>query len=230
MIRSILRWFRCRKKPAPVTLEVGVVAHRLEDADVAALRSMNVRALRLSLYANRDGAQWIDRAVFAGFDVLVVTYRTPIAHQTDRLRWPTVRWQIQNEPDLATVSPVAAAAMTCDGDVACGLRNDTPPVWIDAFAAKLPPAMPLALHAYGQPLTLAVERRLQAAAGIPRRLWITETGQVGGTGAELTAVFEQLEGRAERCYVYALWSPDDRYTMNDSQRAAIRDWQARRHA
>lgn len=200
-------------------MTVGVVCHRLLPEDLAALRSMGVRHVRLSLYPDSDGGEWVQAAVDAGLVPLVVSYRDRLHWDADAAVWPMAEWQYGNEPeDLDTIPPTP-------GDASPGIRNDTPAGQIRRYAARMPHGQRLALHVYGQPLRLAAERRLEAADGTGRRLWVTEIGQVGGTGADLLAALETLEAAVvERAYVYALWSPEDGYSMTPEQRAVVRDW------
>lgn len=216
------RWVRylwdrlTRRRPRMI---VGCVCHRLLPEDLAALRELGVRHVRLSLYPNLDGAQWIDAAVAAGLDVLAVSYRNAIDWPADRQRWPGVSWQYGNEPADLDTTP------TTPGIYSPGIRNDTPADAIIRYAQRMPAWQKLAFHAYGQPLTLAAERRLEAVQGTGRALWCTETGQRDGTEQELRDTLRVLErGGVERTYVYALWSPDDGFTMTAGQRAAVRAW------
>ena len=216
------RWMRdlwdrlTRRRPRMV---VGVVCHRLLPEDLAALRELGVRHVRLSLYPDADGAQWIDAAVAAGLDVLIVSYREAIDWEADRQRWPSVSWQYGNEPDDLDTTP------STPGICSPGIRNDTPADDIHRYAARMRPRLVLAFHSYGQPLTLAAERRLEAVQGTGRALWCTETGQRDGTERELRVTLRVLErGGVERTYIYALWSPDDGFTMSAGQRAAVRAW------
>ena len=180
---------------------------------------MGVRHVRLSLYPNLDGAQWIDAAVAAGLDVLVVSYREAIDWAADRQRWPGVWWQYGNEPADLDATP------TTLGVCSPGIRNDTPADAIVRYAQRMPAGQKLAFHAYGQPLTLAAQRRLEAVQGTGRALWCTETGQRDGREQEMRDTLRLLErGGVERTYVYALWSPDDAFTMTVGQRAAVRAW------
>jgi hypothetical protein len=70
------RWLRdlwdrlTRRRPRMV---VGVVCHLLRPEDIAALREVGVRHVRLSLYGDDYGSQWIDAALDR---VLAVRQRT----------------------------------------------------------------------------------------------------------------------------------------------------------
>ena len=122
--------------PPPHRPLVGLVCHRLNDMDVQALRAMRVTFVRLSLYANGDGAQWIDRARAEGFDVLVVSYRTSENRRTDRIRWPGVKWQYGNEPDWPHVAPTTAAVAARLTDV---VLLPTPPFWLTTASTRAGP-------------------------------------------------------------------------------------------
>ncbi len=218
----MIRWLRdlwdrlTRRRPRMI---VGVVCHRLLPEDLSTLREMGVRHVRLSLYPNLDGAQWIDAAIADGLDVLVVSYREDIDWTWDRQRWPGVSWQYGNEPDDLDYTP------STPGVWSPGIRNDTPADELSRYAARMPVGQALAFHSYGQPLTLAAQRRLEAVQGTGRALWCTETGQRDGTEQELRDTLRLLErGGVERTYVYALWSPDDGFTMTAGQRSAIKKW------
>lgn len=216
------RWLRdlwdrlTRRRPRMI---VGVVCHLLRPEDRAALREMGVRHVRLSLYGDLTGADWIDAALEDGLDVLAVSYREPAMWHADRQRWPSVSWQYGNEPaNLDATEPTP-------GLVSPGIRTDTPPDAIRRYAARMPAAQTLAIHSYGQPLTLAAERRLAAVQGIDRPLWVTETGQIGGTERELLDTLRLLDrAGVQRTYAYALFSPDTGYTFTAGQRAAITAW------
>lgn len=220
MWRWLCRLFRrprVTRPVVPVVPVVGVVCHRLEDRDVAALRAMGVMHVRLSLYPDGDGAQWIDRAVAEGFDVLAVTYR-PAQLAEDRQRWPGVRWQAGNEPDWHALGPAQVAAVGAVGDVTPGLAHGTPREWIQAYRRMLPPGQVLALHAYGDDLTVVLAE-LAASAAPP--CWLTEIGH--SDPARLLAGLRAIDGtRFARAYVYALYSPIDGYTLGPGHQAAIR--------
>ena len=211
--------------PPPHRPLVGLVCHRLNDMDVRALRAMRVTFVRLSLYANGDGAQWIDRARAEGFDVLVVSYRTSENRRTDRIRWPGVKWQYGNEPDWPHVAPTTAAVAARLTDVSPGLGHGTPRAWMQAFTAKMVPSRaPLAVHCYGEPLSGAIAGTLadaRASAGT-RAIWFTEIGQKADA-VDLDKALHLLVGTpVARVYVYALWSESDGYTLTPAQRAVIR--------
>jgi hypothetical protein len=217
MKRWLCRWFGwgCPKPTPSVRPVVGVVCHRLIDEDVAALRAMGVRHVRLSLYPDGDGSQWIDRALSEGFDVLVVSYRAPLDHAVDVGRWPTVAWQIGNEPDYNTLSAAQVAIASRAGQVSPGLAHGTPLAWITQYNAAKPPAQTLALHVYGDDLADAVR-------GMPTvPCWYTELGHVNA--AQLDAGLRAIDGnRVARAYVYALWSEADGYTLSPAHRQVIR--------
>lgn len=211
--------------PPPHRPLVGVVAHRLNDRDVRALRAMRVTLVRLSLYPDGDGARWIDRARAEGFDVLVVSYRTRADRRTDRTRWPGVKWQYGNEPDWSHVTPTKAAVAASLSDVSPGLGHGTPRAWMRAFTAKMAPSRaPLAVHCYGEPLSAAVASTLadaRASAG-RRAIWFTEIGQKADA-VDLDKALHFFVGTpVARVYVYALWSESDGYTLTAAQRVVIR--------
>jgi hypothetical protein len=215
------RWLRdlwdrlTRRRPRMV---VGVVCHLLRPEDIAALREMGVRHVRLSLYGDDYGSQWIDAALVEGWDVLAVSYRDPAVWESDRQRWPAVSWQYGNEPENLDATPPTP------GRCCPGMRTDSPPDAMRRYADRMPPGQIFCFHSYGQPLTLAAERRLEAIRGIPRTIWCTETGQIGGTEQELRDTLRILDrAGVERTYCYALFS-DHGYTMTPGQRAAIRAW------
>jgi hypothetical protein len=211
------------RKPAPITRPlVGVCVHRVNDDDVAALRSMGVKHVRMSIYGNNAGETWIDAALAAGLDVLCVAYRTPEQRIADKLRWPTVTWQYENEPQWRTVTPQEAAASTWGGDVTCGIGHGTPTAWINLFRSLVTP-MRLAFHIYGVPLSAAVPETL---AQFPRDAgaWITEIGDKDSAN-EVAKTLRLIDGaKYPRVYVYALWSPDDGYTLTPAHRQVIRDF------
>lgn len=214
------RWFGwgCPKpRPRPV---VGVVCHRLNTGDVAALRAMGVQCVRLSLYQNGDGAQWIDAALAAAFTVLAVTYRLPAERIMDARRWPTVLWQVGNEPDWRVSDAAAVARGATDGAVSPGLAHGTPAAWIAAYSAAARTGQVLALHAYGIPLAAAIAETVAKRPQF-RRLWLTEIG-VQNDAAALTAALRAIDASVvERVYVYALWSEGDSYTLTAAQQAAV---------
>lgn len=216
------RWLRdlwdrlTRRRPR---MTVGVVCHRLLPEDLAALRELGVRHVRLSLYPDSDGGEWVQAAVDAGLVPLVVSYRDRLYWDADAAVWPMAEWQYGNEPADLNTTP------STPGICSPGVRNDTPAADIRRYAQRMPAGQALAFHAYGQPLTLAAERRLEAVQGTGRALWCTETGQRDGTERELRDTLRVLErGGVERTYIYALWSPDDGFTMSAGQRAAVRAW------
>jgi hypothetical protein len=218
---NFFRWlaglFR-RKAPTLPRPIVGVVVHRLDDTDVAQLRAMGVSCIRCSLYADGSGAEVVDRAVAEGFDVLVCSYRSSRHYTADRNRWPMAKWQFDNEPDWTTETAVDASIETRGGDVTSGLAHGTPAEWAAQFFAELPPMIG-ALHAYGSPLTAAI------AETIPKRdpsrdTWLTEIGSASAD--ELRDALASIDGRIiRRVYVYALWSPDDAYTLTPAHRDVI---------
>ena len=198
---------------------IGIVCHRLNDDDVAVLAAMRVRTVRLSLYENVAGAEWLDRAVTEGFDILCATYRSAADRPADAARWPTVRWQVGNEPDWATIPP---ASIVSDGAVSCGLASGTPAAWIEAFANAEPTGQILALHAYGTPLKDAVTTTISR---IPNRrpCWLTEIGC--HDVQELSDALNAIDGAVvDRVYVYALWSESDHYTLTSAQQSVIRQY------
>ena len=219
------RWFGLRcPKPKPL---LGVVCHRLNADDLAALATMHIRAVRLSLYPDGTNADQIDTAVAHGLDALVVSFRSPADRITDRRRWPAVRWQYGNEPDWATTTPQAAALLATGTDVSPGVAHGTPLVWMQAFSsALLPNTAPLAVHCYGSSLVAAVRPTIleaKASAGL-RAIWITELGVVQDA-QDLSAALEATRGQGiARVYVYALWSPDDAYTLTPAQQQVIAGW------
>jgi hypothetical protein len=204
----------------PRRVMIGVVCHRMLDADVQALRGMGVRAVRLSLYPNGDGAAWIDRAIQEGFDVTIVTYRDAAARAGDKARWPSAHWQVGNEPAWPQVSPQSVAQGAAWGDVSPGLAHGTPLAWVQQYSQAAPPFQVLALHAYGEPLLLAVQETA-ALAPSTRRLWLTEIGSKDPN--QLAGALRVLDGnRVERAYVYALYSPADGYTLTPAHQDVIR--------
>ena len=230
IINSVRRFFNKIFKNVPPVLpnpplppiEVGVVAHRLNDADVLALRYMGVRHLRLSLYGNLDGEVWIDRAIAEGFSALVVSYRDVSDRAADRVRWPSVMWQYGNEPDMTKITPLQMAQYSTGGEVSPGLRTDTPPDWMSAYKSYADPNQIFAIHIYGDELTLATERRLDAIKTISGKRWVTEIGRINGpTDDFVRAINLMRQSGIERVYVYALWSPDTGYTLTDAQKLAI---------
>ncbi len=83
----------------------------------------------------------------------------------------------------------------------------------------------LAIHGYGDSLPDAATNRLAAVKGLNRRVWVTEIGKVGGDDFDLAVALGRLQAAGvERTYVYALWSPDDGYTLTPGQHEAIRLW------
>lgn len=214
--RRFLAWIGFGGNLVTMRPRIGLVCHRLDDADVAALATMGIRHVRLSLYAHFEGADVIDRAIRCGYDILVVTYRSAIDRPMDAARWPSVRWQVGNEPHWNIVLPASAVN---EGAVSCGLASGTPEWWIGAFALAMPPNQILALHAYGFPLADAVKTTL---ARIPagRACWLTEIGCHGD--AELLDAIQAIDGaKVERVYIYALWSESDGYTLTSEQQRLL---------
>ena len=203
-------------------IEVGVVVHRLNDDDVVALRSMGVQHLRLSLYGDLDGEKWIDRAITEGFSALVVSYRDISDRAADRVRWPSVIWQYGNEPDMTKIGPLQMAQFSAGGEVSPGLRTDTPPEWMVAYKTYSDPNQIFAIHIYGDQLTLATERRLDAIKTISGKRWVTEIGRINGPTDDFRQAINLMrQSEIERVYVYALWSPDTGYTLTDTQKMAV---------
>lgn len=222
MLRALLcRWFGwgCPQPPRQRPV-VGVVCHRLNADDIAALRAMGVQCVRLSLYQNGDGAEWIDAALAAGFTVLAVTYRLPAERVMDAQRWPAVLWQVRNEPDWTVLAARAVALDASDGAVSPGLAHGTPAAWIAAYCDNTRSGQVLALHAYGTPLSVAIAETVAKCPKF-RRLWLTEIG-VQNDPPALAAALRAIDASVvERVYVYALWSESDHYTLTAAQRAAV---------
>ena len=115
MMRWLCRLFGlCRDtvRPKPI---VGIVCHRLNNADVSALRAMGVRHVRLSLYENSAGAEWIDRALTEGFDVLEVVGTSDGHHTVPKEREQVAR----------SVSPLDLGERCERGEPQC-LRGPSP--------------------------------------------------------------------------------------------------------
>jgi hypothetical protein len=231
-MKPIIRWiravwhrlfFRNEVSPQPVQptrtrMTVGIVCHLLRPEDLVALREMGVRHVRLSLYPTGIGSEWFDVAAENNLDVIGVSYRDPSLWEADKQRWPNVHWQYGNEIEHLAVEP------TTPGALCPGIRTDTNRDAIEKYVERMPTGQILAFHSYGQPLTLAATRRLQAVSGFDRTLWCTETGQMGGTQQELHDTLKILEDAGvERTYVYALYS-DIGYTITPAQRVAIKSW------
>lgn len=232
LAQAVAALFRPRKAtpPAPSVprMAVGVNVHRLLKEDMALLRQMGVKHLRISLYADGDGSQWIDRAVAEGFAVLVCSYRYNFYRDADRTRWPSVTWQHFNEPDVPLIVP-SVVAIAAGGEVSPGFRNDTPASDLQAYAKAADPAQIIATHIYGDSLVDAVKNRLVTVTSLNRRIWVTEIGKVGGDAYDLYDALTLLQTAGiERTYVYALWSPDDGYTLTPGQRQAIASFNAGR--
>lgn len=221
-MRTFIRWLLSlfsHRKPQPLTKPtVGVVCHRVNEVDIAALRAMGVRHVRLSLYPDGDGAQHIDAALAGGLEVLAVSYRAPEYRAHDALRWPMVLWQVGNEPNWPTVTPQQAAERTWGGDVSSGIAHGTPTAWIVEFA-RLCSSLRLACHIYGQPLSAAVAPTL---AQFPwAGTWVTEIGDK--SAGELEKALRLIDGaKYPRVYVYALWSEGDGYTLTPAHQQVIR--------
>jgi hypothetical protein len=227
LLSALSRLFRPTPKAstpkAPVRrMIVGVNVHVVSPADVAALTDMGVKHLRMSLYPDNDGRQRIEAATRAGFEVLVCSYRKRDDHPADRMAFQTAIWQYGNEPfDMKE-----AAEEGRGGDVSPGFANDTTAAEMAEYCARLDePFQILAFHIYGDLLRDAAWNRLSDVLGLNRRLWVTEIGQINGGADDLTEAFTILDAAGvERCYVYALWSPDDGYTLTPQQRTAITAW------
>ena len=229
LVKAVASLFTPRKAPSPVPrMEVGMNVHRLLDEDVALLRQMGVKHLRISLYVDGDGSQWIDRAMAEGFAVLVCSYRSVLIRAVDRERWPSAVWQYGNEPDVPLhVSWVVGLA--AGGEVSCGFRNETTAADLHAYAQAADPLQIIATHIYGDSLVDAVTNRLVTVTSLTRRVWVTEIGKVGGDAYDLYDALTLLQTAGiERTYVYALWSPDDGYTLTPGQRQAIASFNAGR--
>lgn len=178
--------------------------------------AMGVRHIRTSLYADGDGSQWIDAALSAGLEVLCVTYRSAEDRVLDAGCWPTVLWQIGNEPDPLTVSPVQAAALTKGGAIACGIGHGTPQAWIDTFLIAIGNQRP-AFHIYGQPLSGTMQETM---AQFPPSAWITEIGDKDAN--ELAKSLRMIDGKKfPRVYVYDLYSPDDGMTLTPAHQQVL---------
>lgn len=197
---------------------VGVCTHRVNADDIAALRAMGVTHIRQALYADNDGAQHIQAALDAGLDVIVVSYRRPEDRAADRARFPDVTWQYFNEPDWSLLSPVQAGAMTHGGDVTSGLAHGTPQAWVDTFILATEPQR-IAFHIYGVPLSAAVTPTLAQFANTIGP-FITEIGDL--SASEVEKALRAIDGaKYPRVYVYALFSPDDGFTLTDAHKAVI---------
>lgn len=217
-----LRWLRSMFAPKPVSMVrpiVGVCTHRVNAEDVATLRAMGIGHIRQAIYADFDGAQHVQAALDAGLRVLVVSYRRPEDRAPDRVRFPTVEWQYFNEPYCKGMSPIQAAVVTKGGDVTCGIDHGTPQGWLDTFLLATEPQR-VAFHIYGQPLSAAVAPTLaQFSAAIGP--WITEIGDLSAD--EVDKALRLIDGaKYPRVYVYALWSPDDGFTLTGAHRDVIR--------
>lgn len=227
VLSSILGKHHDPTPPAPRPA-IGIVCHRLIDEDVAALEAMRVRFVRLSLYPPNGsadgGAAFIDRAVAEGLDVLAVNYRDDDQRNKDLLRWPSVQWQVGNEPDWMILTAEQAAHEAFAGDVTPGLGHGTPREWMRAYCdAYLPRFAPLAVHIYGEPSSGAVGPSLadaMAARGA-RDLWVTELGHTGA--ADLRTSLAAFTGTmVRRVYIYALWTEaSDPYTITPAERDVI---------
>lgn len=229
LIKSVASIFTPRKAPLPVPrMAIGVNVHRLLDEDVALLRQMGVKLLRISLYADGDGALLIHVALSEGFDVLVCSYRNKSDRQNDRLVWPSVTWQYGNEPFVPLYVP-SVVDQAAGGEVSCGFRNDTPASDLRAYAQAADHSQIIATHIYGDVLVDAVTNRLVTVTSLNRRVWVTEIGKVGGDAYDLYDALTLLQTAGiERTYVYSLWSPDDGYTLTPAQRQAIASFNAGR--
>lgn len=206
---------------------VGVVCHRIIPADIVELRYMGVKHVRVTLYADNDGEDSINTIVNEkDFAVLVVSKRNGIDRIEDRKRWPTVTWQYGNEPDWEVYQdPNTIMWQYNNTDVSCGLRHGTPVDWMYEFASELIPALaPLATHCYGEPLSAAVLPTI-VDGNIARRwrdLWFTEMGVIQDA-VELNKALNLLNNTAvKRAYIYALYSPDDGYSLTQAQKDVIK--------
>lgn len=205
---------------------VGVVCHRFDDTDIKMLQEMEVKHVRLSIYESGLGYDDVATAVNEGFDVVAVTYRNDKYFASDKQTLPEVKWQRGNEPDSVALAAEWVVKDTALGDVSCGLAHGTSRRWMASFAQGLPPTMPLALHCYGLPLVDAILPTLTDGIVTKdgRPLWFTEIGDkaMKTTLAESLRIFDNTP--IERVYVYALWSPNDGYTLTNAQRWIIKDY------
>lgn len=226
LAQAVASLFRPRKATAPAPrMVVGVNVHRLTLDDVALLKRMGVRHLRISLYANGDGWEWIDRAILAGFEVLVCSYRDERDRGFDRMRCFKAVFQYGNEPETKTFYAAREVALATGGEVSPGFRNETPASALAEYSALASRDQILAIHVYGDSLPDAATNRLAAVKGLNRRVWVTEIGKVGGDDFDLAVALGRLQAAGvERTYVYALWSPDDGYTLTPGQQVTITAW------
>ena len=229
LVKAVASLFTPRKAPSPVPrMAVGVNVHRLLDEDVALLRQMGVKHLRISLYADGDGLQWIDRAVAERFNVLVCSYRDTTHRRYDQAFRPIVTWQYGNEP-LVPLNVPDVVGSAFGGEVSCGFRNETTASDLQAYANAADASQIIATHIYGDSLADAATNRLVTVTSLDRRVWVTEIGKVGGDAYDLYDALALLQTAGiERTYVYALWSPDDGYTLTPGQRQAIASFNAGR--
>jgi hypothetical protein len=222
LLSAIARLFRLTPKAPVRRMIVGVNVHVMSPADVAALTDMGVKHLRMSLYPDNDGRQRIETATRLGFEVLVCSYRKREDLFADGMAFPAAIWQYGNEP----IDMRLAAEEGRGAEVSPGFANDTTAAEMAEYCARFDvPSQILAFHVYGDSLPDAVRNRLAAVQRLNRRLWVTEIGQINGGADDLTEAFTILDAAGvERCYVYALWSPDDEYTLTPPQRTAITAW------
>jgi len=222
LLTALSRLFRPTPKASVRRMIVGVNVHVMAPADIATLKEMGVQHVRVSLYPDGDGRQKIEAATRAGFEVLVCSYRKRDDRHADRVDFPAAMWQYGNEP----TNMMDAALDGYAGELSPGLANDTTWTEMDVYCARVSnPAQIIAFHIYGDSLPDAARNRLVAVQRLKRRLCVTEIGKINGGADELTEALTILEAAGvERCYVYALWSPDDGYTLTPQQRTAITAW------
>ena len=103
------------------------------------------------------------------------------------------------------------------------MAHGTPATWIAAYAHASSVTQVLALHVYGTPLSYAITDTYNKRV-VGRRLWFTEIGCAGDAPQLLQALYAVNWGGVERVYVYALWSPDDGYTLTTDQQSVIRSF------
>ena len=221
------RWFGwgCPKPQRPV---VGIVCHLFTQTDATALMAMGAKRVRLSWYSDADNGNLdvqLRIAQVAGLAAIVVAQgtMTPSFAQVVGRR-ATV--QVGNEPvDLIGYGPVLRNAILQYGQqltlYPAGLGNDVTVAQLrDALAAGLGGCGTLCLHAYGTPLVNAVRDRLQmaAAAGWSGPIVLTEIGTQNPT--DLLPALQAVPATVP-VYVYALYSPDDGYSLTAAERHTI---------
>lgn len=213
----------CAPAATPPLPAIGAVVHATTPAQAAALDTMHIPLARIGYYGD-TAALGVELRALAAQHIapLVVAYAPPIPALA-------VTWQLGNEPtDLVGAARAFHAAYAARGQfilvppgVAHGVNVDTLRA---AIAAGLGDAGVLCMHAYGTPLAAAVTETIATAraAGWTGRIWLTEIGAImGSTQSQQLADAIQAARGIERVYVYALWSPDDSYTLTPDARTLI---------